>query len=96
MTAGYGKTAPGRALEVSHKVIISRKGESMKDLNEESMKDLNEIMCDELMDAFTLYLVTYPERDEITLSEYYRLRRFWKQAAAISAELIVKHIGALA
>lgn len=58
------------------------------------MKDLNEIMEDELMAAFTLYFATDPEKDEITVSEYYRLWRFWKQAAATSAELIVKHIGA--
>lgn len=58
------------------------------------MSDIHKTMYDELMDAFTLYFATDPAKDEITVSEYYRLRRFWKQAAATSAELIVKHIGA--
>ena len=58
------------------------------------MKDLNEIMFAELMAAFTEYLAADPEAGKITAAEYSRLRRFWKQAAATSADLIVKHIGA--
>ena len=69
-----------------HKVIISRKGEPMK--------DLNEIMYTELMAAFTEYLAADPEAGKITAAEYSRLRKCWKEAAAVSADLIVKHIGA--
>lgn len=55
------------------------------------MKDLNEIMDEELMNAFEDEI----SRDggEITLEDYHRLKKYWRQAAAVSAELIVKHIG---
>ena len=86
MTAAYVKTTPGLAKGDLDRVIISRKGETMK--------DLNEIMFAELMAAFTEYLAADPEAGRITAAEYSRLRKCWKEAAATSADLIVKHIGA--
>lgn len=55
------------------------------------MKDLNEIMDAEIMAAFKNEI----SRDggEITLEEYKRLKRYWKQAAGTTAEIIAKHIG---
>lgn len=58
------------------------------------MSDIYKTMYDELMAAFTEYLSADPEAGKMTAAEYSRLRKCWKEAAATSAELIVKHIGA--
>lgn len=58
------------------------------------MSDIYKTMYDELMAAFTEYLAADSEAGKITAAEYSRLRKCWKEAAATSAELIVKHIGA--